>query len=92
VIRSKGINVVSPVDDKIGASYVHCREGEDQRDTADYMLSYFWGYTIDDIVDALVTFCESRKLDVKRTYVWICCLCVNQHRVVGEERRKRRAG
>jgi hypothetical protein len=33
-------------------------------------------------VDTLVSFCESHDKDPKRTYVWVCCLCVNQHRVV----------
>jgi len=33
-------------------------------------------------VDTLDDYCERNGLDPKRTYVWICCLCVNQHRVV----------
>ena len=50
------------------------------------MLSYAWGYTIGDIVDILVAHCEAEVLDPKRTYVWICCLCVNQHRVVEDRK------
>ena len=38
-------------------------------------------YSIGDIVDTLVDFCKFNSFDPKRTYVWICCLCVNQHRV-----------
>eukprot|EP00797_Seminavis_robusta_P030892 Sro658_g182720.2 (502) ;mRNA; r:24350-25855 len=45
------------------------------------MLSYTWRYTIGDIVATLQGFCEEQKLDPKRTYFWICCLCNNQHRV-----------
>ena len=75
VIQTKDNNVLSPVDDKIVASCVHCLEGEDQRGTANYMLNYSWDHTIEDIV-------ESRKLYVKRTYVWVCCLFVIQHIVV----------
>ena len=46
-------------------------------------------YSIGDIVETLVDFCRSHALDPKRTYIWICCLCVNQHRVVeqGEQER-----
>lgn len=52
---------------------------------------------VNDIVDSLVLMCQERKLNPKRTYVktnarrtkdqrawlqvWICCLCMNQHRV-----------
>ena len=35
-----------------------------------------------DIIDALEEFCRLHRRDPKRTYVWICCLCINQHRVV----------
>lgn len=34
-----------------------------------------------EVVPALMHFCECEKLNPKRTYVWICCLCINQHRV-----------
>lgn len=47
-------------------------------------------YKIGDIVDTLWDFCLSKKLDPKRTYIWICCLCINQHRVV--EKPKAEAG
>ena len=46
------------------------------------MLSYSWGNTVEDIIDVLQLYCLRNSLDPKRTYVWICCLCVNQHRVV----------
>jgi hypothetical protein len=47
------------------------------------MISYTWGHTIEDIIDILETaFVARKKLDPKRSYMWICCLCNNQHRVV----------
>eukprot|EP00913_Durusdinium_trenchii_P015090 g14152.t1 len=41
------------------------------------MLSYSWGYGVGTIADTLTDFFGR---DVHR-YVWICCLCINQHRV-----------
>jgi tetratricopeptide (TPR) repeat protein len=36
---------------------------------------------VDEIIDVLDQFALRRGLDPKKTYVWICCLCNNQHRV-----------
>jgi hypothetical protein len=46
-------------------------------------------YSIGDIIDALVDFCKSNKIKSKRAYVWICYLCVNQHRVAELAEQKR---
>ncbi|CAB9510841.1 Kinesin light chain [Seminavis robusta] len=82
VIRTKGASIVCPIDGKMGAAYVHCLEGDDHVGEATHMLSYSWNYSIGDIVDTLNDFCQQNQLDPKRTYIWMCCLCVNQHRVV----------
>lgn len=82
VIRQRTANMTCPVDGKRGSSYIHALKGRDNVGDAKYMLSYTWGYTIGDIIDTLIDFCESTKQSPKRTYVWMCCLCVNQHRVV----------
>ncbi|CAB9520079.1 Kinesin light chain (Partial), partial [Seminavis robusta] len=82
VIRTKGANTVCPIDGRLGAAYVHTLQGEDHVGEATHMLSYSWDYSIGDIVDTLSDFCHQHKLHPKRTYIWICCLCVNQHRVV----------
>jgi tetratricopeptide (TPR) repeat protein len=84
VIRDEGSNAYCPIDGKIGAAYVHCLQGEDHVGAATQILSYSWGYTIGDIVDTLSNFCTSHQLDPKRTYIWICSLCANQHRVVAQ--------
>lgn len=85
VIRNKGANVQCPIDGKTGAAYVHCITGEDNVGTATHMLSYAWGYRVIDIVETLLAFCKENKLDPKKNYIWICCLCNNQHRVFEEE-------
>jgi tetratricopeptide (TPR) repeat protein len=85
-IRAKGENVVCPRDGKLGAAFVDCVQGEDNVGIANIMISYSWGETIEDIIDVLEQFVARKKLDRKRSYVWICCLCNNQHRVV--DRRK----
>lgn len=87
VIRQNTADTICPLDGRMGAAYVHCLL--DNRDAAadhvgeaTHMLSYSWGYTIGDIVDTLCDFCRENNLNPRRTYIWICCLCVNQHRVV----------
>lgn len=80
-IRKKGENEICPRDGRKGAAYVDCLEGSDNVGPSTFMLSYGWGYSIGDIIDTLESHCDSGGLDPKRTYVWICCLCNNQHRV-----------
>ena len=46
-------------------------------------LIHLQGYTIGDIVDTLADYCDSKRYDPKRIYVWICFLCNNQHRIAG---------
>ena len=82
VIRSKGAHCIDPVDGRVGTSYVACLTGEDNVGPANFMLSYSWSYKIGDIVDTLCDFCKSGNLDERRTYIWLCCICINQHRVV----------
>jgi len=48
-------------------------------------------YTIGDVVDTLTDYCSSERKDPKRTYVWLCSLCINQHRVI-EQKQKERSG
>ena len=57
--------------------YVETLDGRNKDDVgkATHMLSYCWGNTIDDITTSLVDYCETNRLNVKRTYVWLCFLC-----------------
>ena len=40
-----------------------------------------WDYTVGDIIDSLESYCAQKHIDTKATYVWICCVCNNRHRV-----------
>ena len=42
---------------------------------------YTWNYQVGEIASALQQYCTDEGLDPSTTYVWICCLCINQHRV-----------
>mmetsp|Transcript_2716 Transcript_2716/g.3816 ORF Transcript_2716/g.3816 Transcript_2716/m.3816 type:complete len:541 (-) Transcript_2716:18-1640(-) len=88
IIREEGKDTQCPIDDRRGAAYVHTLQGADHVGPASIMLSYTWRYTIGDIVDVLTNYCKSNGLNQKKLYVWICCLCVNQHRVVESMKRK----
>lgn len=81
VIRPEGAGRICPRDGKRGAAYVDCFDDADDVGAANRMLSYTWGYTIRDIVDTLQAHCQRTGSDPKKTYVWMCCVCINQHRV-----------
>ena len=81
LIRRKGANVKCPRDHQLGAAYVDSINGEDFVGRANVMLSYTWGYGIQDIVSTLAAKCKRDNRNPKRTYIWICCLCNNQHRI-----------
>jgi len=81
VIRGKGAGVACPRDGRLGSAFVDTLEGGDEAGRADFMLSYTWGYTVATIADSLVAYCAKNGLDPRRTYVWICAMCINQHRV-----------
>jgi len=86
VIRKKGSCTECPIDDEVGAAYVHSVADMDAVGKASIMISYARCYSIGDILDTIVGYCKSEDLDPEKTYVWIYCLCSNQHRVV--EKRK----
>ena len=60
--------------------------GGEHTGRATIMLSYTWGYTFGAIGSALTAFCAKHGLDPRTTHVWICCMCINQHRVAGGRR------
>ena len=92
-VRLAGINKRCPRDGRPGAAYVNCLEMDDDHvGIANFMLSYSWSYTIGDIVDTLACYCKSSGNDPKRTYVWICFLCINQHPVIEQKQQQERSG
>lgn len=81
VIKNKSETTVSPIDNTLGAAYVDCLVGHENIGPADRILSYASAYTIGYIIDTLEEYCSNNCLDPKQTYIWICCICSNQHRV-----------
>jgi len=81
VIRPFGESTRCPRDGRMGSAFVDAISGEDKVGKANFMLSYTWDYRIGDVVDTLVHYCSKHGLNPKRSYVWICAFCVNQHRV-----------
>jgi hypothetical protein len=80
VILAKGKNVTCPRDGELGAAYVDCvPQGPANR--ASVMLSYTWGYAVGDIASALADHCAEQGKEPEATFAWLCCLCINQHRV-----------
>jgi len=83
VIRPASADFQCPRDKERGAAYVDTVSHRDHAGLSNFMLSYSWGYSIGNIVDGLVAFCDgsNTRRNHKQTYVWICCLFINQHRV-----------
>ena len=46
------------------------------------MVADSWGYKVKSVADALHRWAERTERDPKRTYVWICSMCLNQHRII----------
>ena len=81
VIRSKGANVKCPLDGEMGAAYVDCITGINNVGPSNVLLSYCWDYNIGDIVETLDEYCTRQNKNPEHTFVWICCLCNNHHRI-----------
>ena len=84
-LREAGKDLICPRDGEKGCAYVDylatLKEGFVGH--ANVMISYTWGYSILAIGSALMAWCDQEGRDPRTTYVWICCMCINQHRVAG---------
>lgn len=80
VIVPKTRDQICPQTGKKGVAYVQLLGAEDAA-LPSFLFSYTWCYKVKDIVECLVDYCTYKKLDPLRTFVWIDCLCINQHRV-----------
>jgi len=69
-----------PRDGREGAAFVDVAR-DPHAAKANFMLSYTWRYGVCSVISALINFCQLRRLDTGSVRVWICMLCVNQHRV-----------
>lgn len=74
-------SIVCPRDGLMGCAYVDTLTERDHVGSANALLSYTWGYKIRSVSSALTRWVSSCNREVKRTYVWICALCLNQHRI-----------
>jgi len=70
-----------PRDGKTGCAYVDTLEDENEVGKADALLSYSWGYVVAEVSAALSAWAERSERNPKRTRIWICSLCLNQHRM-----------
>jgi hypothetical protein len=76
---------VAPATAMYGCCYVdyvdiHQNLGPDHVGPATAMLSYSWSYTFRDIVMSLAEWiARNPQLDPRRTYVWMCCLGLDQN-------------
>eukprot|EP00035_Acanthoeca_spectabilis_P014131 m.268779 g.268779 ORF g.268779 m.268779 type:complete len:1976 (-) comp16059_c0_seq12:62-5989(-) len=73
-------DTICPRDMQLGAAYVDMLKGPENVGKASALLSYSWGNRVFDIFDALVQWCRAHKRTERHTYIWICDLCLNQHR------------
>merc|ERR1719204_1360667 len=64
----------------MGAAYADLVWGEGNVGPATHLVSHANSAAVGDIVDALEQYCKEAKLSPDATYVWLCCLCLNQHR------------
>jgi len=74
-------HTVCPRDGELGCAYVDTLSGKDDVGRADALLSYSWGYLTTEVSAALSAWAERTDRDPKRTYIWICSLCLNQFRM-----------
>jgi hypothetical protein len=49
------------------------------------ILADTWGYRFVDVIQAVEHWTASTGRNPKRTYVWICSLCVNQHAAFADD-------
>eukprot|EP00035_Acanthoeca_spectabilis_P015655 m.314236 g.314236 ORF g.314236 m.314236 type:complete len:1719 (-) comp16409_c0_seq16:107-5263(-) len=70
-----------PRDGDTGCAYVDTLNERDDVGKATALLSYTWSYKLTSVANALRRWARSSGLDAKRSYIWVCALCLNQHRI-----------
>jgi len=81
VAKPAGRHRVCPRDGEKGCAYVDTLTKQDDVGRANALLSYTWSYRVVSVASALQRWCDRRGRNPKRTYIWICSLCLNQHRI-----------
>lgn len=78
--KPAGAKRICPRDGLLGCSYVNTLVDRDDVGRAIALLSYTWGYRLVSVGSALMRWAQQSERDPKRSYIWICSLCLNQHR------------
>eukprot|EP00037_Helgoeca_nana_P029899 m.363711 g.363711 ORF g.363711 m.363711 type:complete len:747 (+) comp28070_c0_seq12:2867-5107(+) len=81
VVKPAGAKKKCPRDGEIGCAYVDTLKKRSSVGRATALLSYTWGYKVLSIASALARWAEKSGRKPERTYIWICSLCLNQHRI-----------
>lgn len=81
VVNAATKRIVCPRDGQLGCAYVDSLRRQDDVGRADALLSYTWSYRILSVVKALERWAVQQQRELKRTYIWICALCLNQVRL-----------
>lgn len=81
VVKPAGAKTVCPRDGQMGAAYVDTLRKQENVGRACALLSYTWHYKVVSVGQALERWAEQSGRDLKQTYVWVCSLCLNQHRM-----------
>ena len=74
-------HTICPREGSMGCAYVDTLSHENDVGRADALLSYSWSYLVTEVSAALSAWTERRGCDPKQTRIWICSLCLNQHRM-----------
>lgn len=80
-VKKASANTICSHDGLPGAAYVDTLRGDDVG-LSTVLLSYTWGYKLKSVTGALKRWVEREEFNPRSTYVWICALCLNQHRMV----------
>lgn len=81
VAKPAGANTECPRDGLIGCAYVDTLSDRNDVGRAIALLSYTWGYKVESVGSALLRWTEQSGQEPTRAYIWICSLCLNQHRI-----------
>ena len=80
LVKPKSIGRICPRDGETGVAFVDLLDHPDDVGKAKALLSYTWRYALRDVCSALSAWATSEHRTPKQTPIWICSLCINQHR------------
>lgn len=79
--KPRTAEMICPTDGQKGTSYVDSLTHVDDVGPASALLSYSWRYKVGDVVQTLAAWARKNSRNLKKTRVWVCSLCLNQHRI-----------